>query len=332
MKGFSAKTVCEGAVVSALTVILVLIGNYVPVVNIFAVFICGLPLTYLMIKHGIKTASVSFAVSIILLLIITGNIIVTVTTACLVLLPGAAAGLMMSKDRGYYSALFAVSIAVLFGAVVYIMLLNFFAGSENSITAMLDEAISTTKNMLQPVMQEADVGNVSNMEEMIDSVLTQTKTMTLSYFPTILIICSAVIGYLVLASAVFFMKRLRVKEYKYVSFSMIKTPRSMSVVLVILMLISMFSDDMSIYTLAVKNVAAVLAFIIAVNGLSVIDFVLKRRVKSGYGRFGIYVAVFILGYFLISIIFYMLLLIGMIDSTRNIRMFNRIGEDSEKNK
>lgn len=332
MKGFGAKTVCDSAVVSALSVILVLIGNYVPVVNMFAVFICGLPLTYLMIKHGFKTAAVSFAVSIILLFIITGNIIGTITTACLVLLPGTAAGLMMSKDRGYYSTLFAVIAAVLFGALVYIMLLNFFAGGENSITAMLDETINTTKNMLQPVIQEAEVSGVTNMGEMIDSILTQTKTMMLSYFPTILIICSAVIGYLVLASAVFFMKRLRVKEYKYVSFSMIKTPRSMSVVLVILMLISMFSEDTSMYTLAVKNVAAVLAFIIAVNGLSVVDFLLKRRVKSGYRRFGIYIAVFILGYFLISIIFYMLLLIGMIDSTRNIRMFNRIGEDSEKNK
>lgn len=329
MKSFSAKTVCEGVLVSALTVILVLIGNYVPVIRLLAVFVCGLPITYLIIKHGIKIALTSFVVSLILLLIITGNVINVMLTACVVLLPGLAAGYSMSRNNSYYSTFFAVSAAVLFGIIVNIMMIDVFTGGENGIAGIIDDAISTAKSMILPAVQEAENSGVTDITGMLDSMFAQTKTLFLSYFPTMLIIYSLTVGYLVLASAVFFMKRLRVKNYGYVKFSMIKAPKSMSFVLVILMFISFFSNDMSVYTLVLKNVTAVLSFILAVNGLSLVDFSLKRKIKSGYARFGIYMAVMILGYFIMFIIFYILMLVGMIDSNRDIRMLKRVGGDSE---
>lgn len=329
MKSFSAKTVCEGAVVSALTVILVMLGTYVPVISLFAVFICGLPVAYLVIRHGMKTALTSFAVSIILLLIITGNIITVVLTACVVLLPGLTAGCLISKNNRYYSTLFAVCASVLFGVLVNIMMIDVFTGGENGVVGMVDEAINSTKNILMPVIEEAQNNGITGMTEMVDSLLSQTKTAFLSYFPTILIIYSLAVGYLVLASVIFFMKRLRVKNYGYIRFSMIKAPKSMSFVLVILMLVSFFSNDTTIYTLVLKNVVAVLSFILAVNGLSIIDFSLKKSVKSGYARFGIYMAVIVVGYIILSVIFYLLMLVGMIDSTRDIRRLKRVGGDRE---
>ncbi len=49
------------------------------------------------------------------------------------------------------------------------------------------------------------------------------------------------------------MKRFRVKNYEYVRFYMIKVPKSLSVVTVLLMIVSFMSNDSSIYTLALKK-------------------------------------------------------------------------------
>lgn len=331
MENFNAKTICEGACVSALTVILLIIGSYVPIFNIFAVFVCSLPLIYLMIKRGTKAVIVSSLAALIISSLIFGNIVTTCTTAVTVLLPGLTAGYMMKLNKDYYASLFATTASVLFGMLLCIVLLNFFMGNENGIISMLDNAINTTKDALSPIIEEYENTGISDMTAMIDSVLSQTKNAVLTYFPTIVIICSILLAYPVLASAIFFMKRLRVKNYKYISFDMIKVPKSMGVILCAAMLISMFSgDDESLIMLVIKNITSVLSFIIAIDGMSVVDFYLKKRVKSGYRRFWIYFAVFIIGYIFISVIYYLLLLLGLFDSTRDLRTKNRMGEHSEK--
>ena len=62
------------------------------------------------------------------------------------------------------------------------------------------------------------------------------------------------------------MKRFRVKNYEYVRFYMIKVPKSLSVVTVLLMIVSFMSNDSSIYTLALKNVVAVISFVLVIDG------------------------------------------------------------------
>ena len=44
MKKVTARAVCEGAIVAALTVLLMFMGIYVPVFRTLAMFVCGIPL------------------------------------------------------------------------------------------------------------------------------------------------------------------------------------------------------------------------------------------------------------------------------------------------
>ena len=53
MKKVTARAVCEGAIVAALTVLLMFMGIYVPVFRTLAMFVCGIPLAYLMIRQGV---------------------------------------------------------------------------------------------------------------------------------------------------------------------------------------------------------------------------------------------------------------------------------------
>lgn len=327
MNKFSVRSLCEGAVVTALTVFLLTAGLYFPIFRVFTVFIGGIPLMYLIIKRGVYVSAVSFIASMLLLFALTGDFISGPLSCFITLLPAVAAGYCIEHDFKYYQTLLAVVIAVIFGYLIDIMILNAMAGSGNIIESMLDESITMMKDTMNGYL--ADVSGGDELSGMISDMLNQTKYTVLSYFPTILLIISGTVGYIITSVCIFFAGRLRVKKYRYVKFSMIKAPRSMCIVTVILMLITFLSYDDTVYTLALKNVVAILIFILAVDGMSLVDYMLSKRVKSGYRRALIYFVALLVGYLFISIIFYILMFIGMLDANLDIRLIKRAGDNSE---
>lgn len=322
MNKFSTKTLCESALICALTVVLVLVSSYVPPISMISVFVCGLPLAYLMVRRGVKVTALSLAVSMIILFVVTGNILSAAFTACMVLLPGTVSGWSIGRNQSYYVSLFWTAAAVLLGVVLNVMLINSFSGSENGIADMIDSAIDTMKTALNPLIEEAK-NSAGTDADSINLLFSETKTTILTYFPSFLIIASMIIGCLVLASTMFFLKRLRVKSCRYVPFNMIIVPRSMGLVLILLMLVTMFSESTSTFMIILKNAVAILSFIMVVDGLSFVDFIISKRIKNGYLRFVIYIAASLIGYFILSVIFYALMLVGILDSGRNFRRIKR---------
>ena len=240
------------------------------------------------------------------------------------LLPGLVIGYCMSHNCRYYVTLASGIAAVLFGLVLDVMILNVMAGGENGIAGMLDETINSVQGAMNTYI--SSVENSADMGNIVSEALKQTKEIILTYFPTILVVAASVMGYIITSLCIFFMKRFRVKNYEYVRFYMIKVPKSLSVVTVLLMIVSFMSNDSSIYTLALKNVVAVLSFVLVIDGLSLVDFSLRKKFRSGYSRFGIYLLILILGYFFISIIFYILMFAGMLDANIDIRMLKKAGD------
>ena len=327
MKKVTARAVCEGAIVAALTVLLMFMGIYVPVFRTLAMFVCGIPLAYLMIRQGVYISAASFIASLLLIFIVTGDIISGPLSGLITLLPGLVIGYCMSHNCRYYVTLASGIAAVLFGLVLDVMILNVMAGGENGIAGMLDETIISVQGAMNTYI--SSVENSADMGNIVSEALKQTKEIILTYFPTILVVAASVMGYIITSLCIFFMKRFRVKNYEYVRFYMIKVPKSLSVVTVLLMIVSFMSNDSSIYTLALKNVVAVLSFVLVIDGLSLVDFSLRKKFRSGYSRFGIYLLILILGYFFISIIFYILMFAGMLDANIDIRMLKKAGDDSE---
>ena len=88
MKKVTARAVCEGAIVAALTVLLMFMGIYVPVFRTLAMFVCGIPLAYLMIRQGVYISAASFIASLLLIFIVTGDIISGPLSGLITLLPG----------------------------------------------------------------------------------------------------------------------------------------------------------------------------------------------------------------------------------------------------
>ncbi len=326
MKKFSAAPICEGALAAALTVILTLAGMYVPALGIFAMLLSGIPLMWLIIRRGVYVSATALIAALALIFALTGDLISGPVGSALSLLPYMTAGFCIRKRYRYFSTLAAVTIANLFGYLIMIMILNAVSGN-NYVTELIDGYFGAVKDMMGTYLSGAGAGA---MGETLTASLDAAKTAVLSYFPSILIIAALISGYIILSLGIFFAKRLRVSGYAYLPFSAIRLPKSMLIIAIVLMLLSFFTTDTSVYTLALKNIVAVISFVLAVGGLSVVDYKLSKKISSGYKRFLIYLLVFVLGYIFISLIFYALMLVGMLDSNLNLRASRRAGDDGEK--
>lgn len=327
MKKSNAAPVCEGAIVTALTVLLLTMGMYVPVLGSFCGLVSGVPLLWLMIRRSTGVSVAALAASLALIFALTGDIISGPLSAFILLLPYMTAGYCIGRDVKYYPTLLAVTAAVLFGNIIDIMLLNAMSGG-NAVSQILDGAAETMKNTLGQYASAADAGG--QLMSALTDALDHTKQAVLNYFPTIMIIASAVLGYILLSIGIFFAARLRIKKYDYVKFCMIHLPKSTVVIAIVLMLITFFSNDGTVYTLALQNITALISFAFAVEGLSYVDFKLKNKIQSGYKRFWIYLLIAVLGYLFITLIFYALMLVGMLDSNLNLRAIMKAGGSNEK--
>lgn len=328
MKKTAAAPLCEGAIVTALTVALMTMGMYVPAFGMFTLLIGGIPLMWLTVKRGLYISAASLAASMLLMFAISGNFLSGPLTCFITLLPSMAAGYCMKRNSGYYTALCAVTAAVAFGYIIDIMIMNAMAGGDSAVINILNESVSSLKTMTSGYL--SGIPESETLIQTLNEGLDAGRDMVISYFPTLLIIASAVTGYAILSVCIFFARRLRIKTYKYVKFSMIKAPKSVCTVAVILMIISFLSSDSTIYTLALRNVVAVLAFLLVADGMSIVDFKLSAKVRSGYKRFLIYIVAMMVGYMFLSLIIYALMFIGMFDANMDFRMLKKAGDDFER--
>ena len=109
---------------------------------------------------------------------------------------------------------------------------------------------------------------------------------------------------------------------------MLKAPRNLGTVTVILYLVMLFMNQQSSLWPVLSNAVMVLYTIMALCGLSFVDFKFRKKVKSAVLRTLIYLCIFFAGSMLISIIVDVLIIISLFDSTRDFRKIDYHGENA----
>ncbi|MDO4744498.1 MAG: DUF2232 domain-containing protein, partial [Clostridia bacterium] len=145
-------------------------------------------------------------------------------------------------------------------------------------------------------------------------------------FPSFVIISSMFTGYIIIRLSGFIIRRARLANIENLPFSMLKAPRSMSLIAIVFYSFYIFMSRESEIWPVIANVVMILYTIIGICGLSFIDFKLMKKIHSGFIRFIIYLAVFFLGGALMSIISNILIIIGILDGTRDFRGIGNSGE------
>ncbi len=328
------RALTEGAVCTALTVLLMVIAIYVPLFSIFSTVIVGLPVVFMAVRHGLRYAGISAAAAVFAMLFLMGDIVSVLMMALLHLLPAGAIGFAINRRKSFPTTILFATGAVLIGLMAELMLLN-AAGGGNGIRNILDANIENSRQMLNQIVANLSVGEAEQFDTIMQAfpqALALVKEMILLYLPTITICIACALGYSAVAVSIFMLRRMRILKVPYLPFWMLHAPRSMCYMSMILQLFTYGTRELTVFAAGMQNMALLLDCFIGVCGLSLIDYKLSEKVSSGYARAGIYLAVLVVGYVAIGIIGQVLVFLGLLDGLFHFRRFHKVGEGHGENK
>ncbi len=321
MKQNKNKALREGAMMVALTVVLILISLYVPFLSLPASFACGIPMAALAARSGLKAAAPAFFAVLLLAFFVTGNFYSAISVVLMSILPGLVCGAVLGKRKKFFFALFATCLAVCLGWLFELVIINSVMG--NGIEKMFEESMNQIRSMLEQsvgiIEQSGLTSDSKTTAEMLDLMLETSMQMLRTYLPSFVVLFSMLEGYIIMRFCSFVIRRAKIAEVDRVLFSEMKAPRNMSFVAIICYVVYIFSTSGSVLNLTMANVVFVLYTIIGICGLSFVDYKMRERIKSAWGRAGIYAIVFLFGGFLVSFLLMGLIVVGIVDSGRNFR-------------
>lgn len=320
MKQNDTKAIREGAMMIALTVVLILLTWYVPLFSFIGMFVCGVPMACMAARNSDRFAIIAVIGVFAVTFLVTFDLLSAASLMLLSVVPGAVAGRCMRKGTSFFSALFMTCLMVCLGMLLVVYAINSLMQG-NGLNAMMDQSILQIERMVEtylskipPEMIEAnDAKNLFN--EMVESM----RYMLKLYLPSLVVLSAILTGYAIYMLCTFFVKRLKLAVVDVVPFSMLKAPRGMCFIAVILYLISMFTDSRSTFRAVSANVILILYTIIGICGFSLVDYWFSKVVHKGILRAVIYVATFLFGGILMGIASNLLIMAGIIDSSYNFR-------------
>lgn len=328
MKKENTKALREGAMMVALTVILMLLTKYMPLFSAVGMFVLGIPMALLAVRNGFKATALSLAVLFIVAVMIDGGVVSAVSTILMSVLPCAVAGCMLGKGKKFFAIVFATSAAVCLGWIFELAVIKLFLA--DGVDDMLAELLQQMKTVMSAAFEGVGDTLLRNSEltadEYIETFAEMFEYILRLYFPSMVVIASTVTAYIMIRLSVFVMRRTKLASVRAVPFSSIKASRGMGTATVLFGVLSMFFSAETVFGAAIKNVVLVMYMLLTVCGLSFADYKLKSKVKAAPLRMLIYGAVMVFGGMLSGIAVNVLIIIGIIDSGRD---FRNIGDYSE---
>lgn len=322
---------CEAAIMTALSVLFLVLARYVPLLGILLIVAAGLPFAVLVVHRGLGVSVTAFAASALVYFILSGDIVGAAVAAAVYLLPGLVVGYAVRSRTGFYTLLAATCGVVLFGLMLELMLLN-MAADGHGIAQIIEESMQIFRQTAGDILERTQTltGVQRDLMPIVNAMADRAQEMIKWYFPSLVLSVAILLSYAIVAFALFTFRRLRVRAVAYVPFWYLKVPKSMCYVTAILFLVVTFSNDTTRATASLSNLVVILYLLIAADGLAVIDFQLRRWVPNGYLRACIYIGVLVVGYMLLSIIANLLIILGMIDGVLNFRRIIQVsGENGE---
>ena len=321
MKNENTRALREGAMMVALTALLMLMNRFVPFFSVIGVFACGVPMAALAARNGFKIIIPAVTAVFFVAVLLGDGVVGAISNILVSVLPGAVAGYMLGRRKSFFYSIFATSLVVCLGWVFELVIIEFLMGK--GVDEMFAEVIEQTKSLMSGVTDILGE-KISQNSEMSPETLVKTLfealefTMRL-YFPSIVVISSLFAGYIIVRISGFVISRAKLAQVTVLPFSHLRATRGMASISVISYLLFMFVNVESAFGAVLANIVLIMHSILAVCGLSFIDFKLKSSIKSAPVRFLIYGAVMMFGGIFMSIVSNILIIIGILDSGRDFR-------------
>ena len=326
----NSRALREGAMMVALTAVFILLYRFVPFFSLIGLFICGVPMASFSVRNGLTALIPALIAAFLISALISGGFLTALSIMLISVIPGAVAGYMMGKKSPFFTVLFSTCLCVCIGWLFELTLLEIFAG--NGIDEMFSEImkqVESTFSQLTAQLGEGTLQKAGIKPEEFSAAFIETFEYTIRlYFPSVIVITAMLSGYIIIRMSAFIIKRCKLKNVDIPPFSMLKAPRSLGTVTVILYLVMLFTGRQSVSWPVISNAVMVLYTILAFCGLSFVDYNFKKKVKSAVLRALIYACIFFAGSMLISIIVDVLIIISLFDSTRDFRKIDYHGDNA----
>lgn len=206
-----------------------------------------------------------------------------------------------------------VSVGIMTGIHTLYILLNVKLLGQNGadyFTDTLSESMKSYSDVLSNLYP--DQFTASDIQTMLSEVM----SVMLKFMPSFIVIVCAIIALLMLY---FFRKILKItkSDTAYCKpFSDWRADKSFSIVFILIALVSFFLPQRNYLADAVSNVVFVSVFVFYIFGLSLVDFLLSRKIKSKFSR---RLILLLMITFLSGVPMFILVLIGVLDGITDIR-------------
>ncbi len=329
MKNENIKVFRDWLIVVALTVALLFASGAVPQLSVVCALCCGIPMAVLAAKYDIKVFFSAVVVVVFAYWPLSGHIINTVTTVILFVFPGMVAGYLLARKQQFFSVLVTVCAIIGAGWILEFTVLDKFWGIsiEKLINDSVDAAGATISDVVMRMSEFGILSDGVTPEEFIPAVIAAVKSVIQLYFPAFIVVLSMLMGYITLRLSGFAIRKTKAADdVDIVVFSKLRAPRSMCYMLILAYLVSLFCETGSQWWTIIANIVFVLSLILGICGLSFVDFLFSRKIKSTVLRVLIYIGVVLAASFLLTIILDVLVLFAVLDSSRDFRRLENTEE------
>lgn len=305
----STKSLVESAILTAITVVLVLLTLYIPVLYMIGLFLWPLPITFIYIRHGAKYSIMSLVVTGIITAISYDpisalNISATFGLVSIIL------GYCLKNKKDFFFSIILMSAAMFISLILVMKLFSFFMGQD--IISMLTQQMN---EMRQIAMQMYSQMGVPKETQDIALNAFPTAEVLKTMLPIGLLIGSIAMAFIsyVVAGKVF--KRFGYNYSKVKPFSewYISVQFVMGIIGLVLLSYLMVYFKIKNSQMLYINTIILLQFVFIIDGLATVDFFMKKKdVAKG-------LRIFILIFLMLSQIGRLLIFVGIIDYALNLR-------------
>ncbi|MCX7883486.1 MAG: YybS family protein [Caloramator sp.] len=305
----STKAIVESGILTAVTVVLILISLYIPVFYMIGIFLWPLPATFIYIRHGAKYSIMSLVVAGIITAISYDPISALNITATFGLM-SIVLGYCIKNKKDFSFSVILMSAAMFISLILVLKIFSVSMGQD--IVSMLTEQINQMREMATSMYSQMGVPK-------------ETQELALSAFPTAELFkkmfpIGLLIGSITMAFISYTIARKVFKKFGY-DISNMKPlsswymPVQLAIGIIVLVLLAYIMVYFKIKNADILfiNTSLLMQFAFLIDGVATVDFFMKKKgVTKG-------LRIFILIFLIFSQIGKLLFFIGIVDYALNLR-------------
>ncbi|ASN03817.1 YybS family protein [Virgibacillus necropolis] len=311
-----SKILTDGALLTAIYIVLLLITVFVPLIELVAIFLLPVPFIVFAYRYDWKPALIMFAASIVLSSIFAT--LFSIPATVLMGLGGLMIGSAMHKKLTPYETWARGTLGFIVG-LLFIFLTSQLIFNVNWISE-IDTMIDESMGMSQSLMEQVGLGGSEEQLEMLEQQANMLKDLIpvgVAFIAILLAFISQWFGYRLI-------NRLDKKKFHFPPFRDLRLPVSLVWIYFFALIFTMFQfDPSSIFYHAINNVLVLAGLLMTLQGFSFIFFYTHHKNKSKAIPIVIVIVTFLLPFLLL----YLVRILGIIDI--GFRLRDRISKDKK---